>query len=136
MNPILERELLSLFRTRRAFAVQVGVAVVCTLLIALRWPDGAQVDLAGIRSREVFILFGYALLASVVLLVPSFPAVSIVRERQQRTLVLLLNSPLTASKIYFGKLAATPQLCDGLNQVCIAHTCTHQHVLSEPCVCA
>lgn len=107
MNPILERELLSLFRTRRAFAIQVGVAVACTLLIGLRWPEGARVDLAGARSREVFILFGYALLASVVLLVPSFPAVSVVRERQQRTLVLLLHSPLSAGSIYFGKLVAT-----------------------------
>ena len=106
-NPILERELLSLFRTGRSFAMQVGVAVFCTLLIALRWPDVAQVDLAGTRSREVFVLFGYALLASVVLLVPSFPAASIVRERQQRTLVLLLHSPLTARSIYFGKLVAT-----------------------------
>ena len=106
-NPILERELLSLFRTRRSFAMQIGVAVFCTLLIGLRWPDVAQVDLAGTRSREVFTLFGYALLASVVLLVPSFPAASIVRERQQRTLVLLLHSPLTARNIYFGKLVAT-----------------------------
>ena len=106
-NPILERELLGLFRTGRAFAIQVGVAIFCTLLIALRWPDVAQVDLAGTRSREVFVLFGYALLASVVLLVPSFPAASIVRERQQRTLVLLLHSPLTARSIYFGKLVAT-----------------------------
>ena len=107
LNPILERELLSLFRTRRAFAIQFGVAVFCTLLISLRWPNVAQVDLAGTRSREVFAVFGYALLGSVVLLIPSFPAVSIVRERQQRTLVLLLHSPLTAKSIYFGKLVAT-----------------------------
>ncbi len=92
---------------KRTFAAQVGVAVGCLVLIALRWPDAAQVDLAGTRSREVFILFGYALLAFVVLLVPSFPAASIVRERQQRTLVLLLHSPLTARSIYFGKLFAT-----------------------------
>ena len=57
-NPILERELLSLFRTGRAFAVQVGVAVFCASLIGLRWPDAAQVDLAGTRSREVVVLFG------------------------------------------------------------------------------
>ncbi len=107
MGAILERELLSLFRTRRAFAIQAGVAVACLILVALRWPQGAQVDLAGMRSREVFILFGYALLSAVVLLVPSFPASSIVRERQQRTLVLLLHSPLSSSAVYFGKLAAT-----------------------------
>lgn len=107
MNPILERELLSLFRTGRSFACQVAVAIACTLLIALRWPEGAQADLAGARSREIFALFGYTLLAAVVLLVPAFPAASIVRERQQRTLVLLLHSPLTARSIYTGKLIAT-----------------------------
>lgn len=107
LNAILERELLSLFRTKRTFAVQAGVAVGCLILIALRWPDSGQADLAGATSREVFILFGYALLAFVVLLVPSFPAASIVQERQQRTLVLLLHSPLTAGSIYFGKLIAT-----------------------------
>lgn len=107
MNAILERELLSLFRTKRTFAVQAGVTVICLLLIALRWPDGAQADLAGTRAREVFILFSYALLALIVMLVPSFPATSIVRERQQRTLVLLLHSPLKAPSIYFGKLIAT-----------------------------
>lgn len=107
MNPILERELLSLFRTRRSFACQVGVAIACTFLIALRWPEGAQADMAGARSREVFMLFGYTLLAAVVLLVPAFPAASIVRERQARTLVLLLHSPLSARSIYAGKLVAT-----------------------------
>ena len=107
MNAILERELLTLFRTRRAFAIQVAVAVVCTLLVVLRWPAGAQADITGVRSREVFVLFGYAMLASVVLLIPAFPAASIVRERQQRTLLLLLHSPLKAHHIYLGKLIAT-----------------------------
>ena len=107
MRTILERELLSLFRSRRAFAIQLAVALVCTLLIALRWPEGAQVDLAGSRAREVFVLFGYTLLTALVLMVPAFPASSIVRERQQRTLVLLIHSPLSAPTIYFGKLMAT-----------------------------
>lgn len=107
MNAILERELLSLLRTRQAFAVQLGVALVCAVLIALRWPEGARVDLAGLRSREVFILFGYAVLTMLILVVPSFPAASIVRERQQETLILLLHSPLSALSIYVGKLVAT-----------------------------
>ncbi|MBL8850702.1 MAG: ABC transporter permease subunit [Planctomycetaceae bacterium] len=107
MNAILERELLSLLRSRKAFAIQAAVAILCGLLVLIRWPDGARVDLAGVRSREVFILFGYGLLTAVVLLVPVFPATSIVRERQQKTLVLLIHSPLTPLTIYLGKLVAT-----------------------------
>ena len=107
MNAILERELLTLLRSRRAFASQASVALLSGLLVVLRWPEGARVDLAGARSREVFILFGYGLLTSIVLLAPAFPATSLVRERQQRTLVLLLHSPLNPLSIYFGKLAAT-----------------------------
>jgi len=107
VNAILERELLSLLRSRKAFAIQAAVAILCGLLVLVRWPDGARVDLAGVRSREVFILFGYGLLTAVVLLVPVFPATSIVRERQQKTLVLLIHSPLTPLTIYLGKLVAT-----------------------------
>jgi ABC-type transport system involved in multi-copper enzyme maturation permease subunit len=107
VNAILERELLSLLRSRKAFAIQAAVAILCGLLVLVRWPDGARVDLAGVRSREVFVLFGYGLLTAVILLVPVFPATSIVRERQQKTLVLLIHSPLTPLTIYLGKLIAT-----------------------------
>ncbi|HIK91127.1 MAG TPA: ABC transporter, partial [Planctomycetes bacterium] len=94
MNAILERELLSLLRSHKAFAIQATVALFCGLLIVLRWPEGARVDMAGARSREVFALFGYGLLACLVLLAPVFPATNIVREKQQGTLLLLLHSPL------------------------------------------
>ncbi|MEO1981555.1 MAG: ABC transporter permease subunit [Fuerstiella sp.] len=107
MNAILERELLSLLRSHKAFAIQATVALFCGLLIVLRWPEGARVDMAGARSREVFALFGYGLLACLVLLAPVFPATNIVREKQQGTLLLLLHSPLNPVTIYFGKLIAT-----------------------------
>ncbi|MGE0375132.1 MAG: ABC transporter permease subunit [Planctomycetaceae bacterium] len=107
MNAILERELLSLLRSRKAFAIQAGVALLCGLPVLLRWPGDARVDLAGARSREVLVLFGYGLLTALILLVPVFPATNIVREKQQRTLLLLLHSPLSPVTIYFGKLAAT-----------------------------
>lgn len=107
MKAILQRELLSVLRSRKALAIQAGVAVFSGLLVVLRWPEGARVDLVGARSREVFFLFGYGLLTLLVLLVPVFPATNIVRERRQHTLVLLLHSPLNSSTIYFGKLAAT-----------------------------
>src|SRR5262249_30613948 len=101
---ILRRELITLLRTRRAAAVQLGLALAFALLIGLRWPTEAQVGLSGAGARQVLDGFGYSLLASIVLLVPAFPAASLVREKVQGTLALLLNTPLRPWSIYFGKL--------------------------------
>ncbi len=49
-------------------------------------------------------LFGYGLLAGVLLLTPAFPAASLVREKIKGTLALLLNSPMRPASIYLGKL--------------------------------
>ena len=103
-HPIVQRELFSFLRTRRAIALQLGLAVVFAVLVILHWPTDAQVDLSGARSRDVFRVFGYGLLAALVLLGPIFPATSIVRERIQGTLQLLLGSPMSPASIYFGKL--------------------------------
>lgn len=106
MIPILQRELVGILRTRKAFALQAAMAVFFTGLIVLRWPSDARVDLAGATAQHVFRLFAYGLLVAVVLLVPIFPATSVVMERRRGTLALLLNSPLSPASIYFGKLAA------------------------------
>jgi ABC-type transport system involved in multi-copper enzyme maturation permease subunit len=104
-NPIVERELIGMLRTRKAMAMQVGTAFVFALLVLLRWPSEAQVALSGAESIDVFRLFGYGLMTTLVLLVPVFPATAIVREKVQGTLPLLLNSPMSALSIYWGKLA-------------------------------
>jgi ABC-type transport system involved in multi-copper enzyme maturation permease subunit len=104
MNAILRRELITLLRTRRAVAVQLGLALAFALLIGLRWPTEARVGLSGAEARRVLDVFGYGLLAAIVLLVPAFPATSVVREKVQGTLALLLNTPLKPWSIYFGKL--------------------------------
>lgn len=106
MNAILRRELITLLRTRRAVAIQLGLAALFALLIWLRWPTEARVGLSGAEPRQVLDVFGYGLLTSIVLLVPSFPATSLVREKVQGTLALLLNTPLKPWSIYFGKLLA------------------------------
>ena len=103
-NPIIERELLGILRTKRALAMLFVPAVVCVCLVLLRWPSDAQVDLTDFRSREVFRLFGYGLLTLLLFLVPVYPATSIIREKQQGTLALLLNSPMSSWAIFFGKL--------------------------------
>ncbi len=106
IHPIVRRELISLLRGWRAAAIQVGTAVVFALLVLTQWPTGAVVDLSGVQAERVFRLFGYGLLTTLLLLVPAVPATSIVREKKQGTLTLLLNSPLTGWGIYLGKLVA------------------------------
>jgi ABC-type transport system involved in multi-copper enzyme maturation permease subunit len=49
-------------------------------------------------------VFGYGLMVGLILLAPVFPATSIVREKQQGTLALLLNSPMSPWAILTGKL--------------------------------
>src|SRR5439155_3936853 len=60
--------------------------------------------LTGARAVEVLRVFGYGLLAGVLLLAPAFPATSLVREKVKGTLALLLNSPMRPWSIYVGKL--------------------------------
>ncbi len=104
MNPIVRRELLELLRTRRATALQLSLALLCAVLVLVRWPTASTSDLSGARSLEVLRMFGYGLLAGVLLLVPAFPATSLVREKIKGTLALLLNSPMRPWSIYLGKL--------------------------------
>jgi ABC-type transport system involved in multi-copper enzyme maturation permease subunit len=104
MNPIIRRELLEVLRTRKAIALQLGLALGCALLVLVRWPTGDMADLSGTRALQVLRVFGYGLLAGVLLLVPAFPATSLVREKIKGTLALLLNSPMRAWSIYVGKL--------------------------------
>jgi len=106
MLPILQRELVAILRTRKAFVLQFGLAVCLVGLIALRWPTDSRVELSGARSGQLFRLFSYGMLAAVALLAPIFPATSIVMERRKGTLALLLNTPLKPYAIYAGKLFA------------------------------
>ena len=103
-NPIIQRELVGLLGTPKALLMQAVPACLFTLLVALRWPTDARVDLSGAQAQEVFAVFGYGVLATLILLVPAFPATTIVREKNRGTLALLLNSPLSPWSIYFGKL--------------------------------
>ena len=105
-NPIVRREFVSTLRRRRTMVAIVGTAVAFVVLVMLRWPTDARVDLSHAQSRQVFRLFGYGLMASLLLLTPAFPATSIVREKGSGTLALLLNSPMTVWSIYGGKLVA------------------------------
>ena len=104
MNPLIKREFVGILRTRQAFAALVVLSIAFSVLVLARWPTDARVDLSGSQPQQVFRVFAYSLLAGVVLLVPAFPAVSIIREKNKGTLALLINSPLKSWSIYLGKL--------------------------------
>ena len=104
VNPLVQRELITALRQKRMLLLQCGMAAAFALLIIVRWPTDPRMALSGTRSQEVFRLFGYGLLAVLLLLLPVFPATSIVRERNSGTLALLLNTPLGAWQIFWGKL--------------------------------
>ena len=103
-NPIIQRELVSSLRQRRMLVLQCGMAIAFALLVIIRWPTDPRMALSGTRSQEVFRLFGYGLFSALLLMLPVFPATSIVRERNSGTLALLLNTPLGPWRIFIGKL--------------------------------
>ena len=105
MNPVIQREFFGILRSPKALVMLLVLTVAFSVAVLMRWPSDASVDLSGNQSMEVFRIFGYGLLAGVVFLVPAFPATSIVNEKNGGTLALLLNSPLSAYSIYFGKVS-------------------------------
>ncbi len=110
LRALLRRELITPLRRRRMIVFQIGLAFLFALLIAIRWPTDGQVAVTGSRSQQIFHLFSYGLMATLLLLLPVFPATSIVSEKRRGTLALLLNTPLGPLRIFFGKFLATLSL--------------------------
>jgi len=106
-NPVTQREFFGTLRTRKALAMLLVLTAAFSLIVLLRWPTDQQIDLSGARSQQVFRVFAYTLLAGVLFVAPAFPAVSVVQEKNRGTLALLLNSPLPAWSIYWGKLSGS-----------------------------
>ncbi len=106
LSALLRRELLTPLRRRRMAVFQIGLATLFGLLVVVRWPTDGQVALSGARSQQIFQLFSYGLMATLLLLLPVFPATSIVSEKKSGTLALLLNSPLGPLRIFAAKLLA------------------------------
>ncbi|MEZ6148803.1 MAG: ABC transporter permease subunit [Pirellulaceae bacterium] len=105
-NPILRRELLGRLRSWKTFAALIAVALISGGLVLLRWPTDATLDVVSQGAMLVFRPLAFALALAVMMLVPPFPATSLVTERRNGTLALLLNSPTTPLQIYWGKLTS------------------------------
>lgn len=103
---LLRRELITPLRRRRMIIVQLGLAVLFGLLVIVRWPTDGQTALAGARSQQIFRLFSYGLMITLLMLLPVFPATSIVSEKKRGTLALLLNTPTGPLRIFAAKLLA------------------------------
>jgi ABC-type transport system involved in multi-copper enzyme maturation permease subunit len=103
---LLRRELITPLRRPQMIAFQIGLAALFGLLIAARWPSDGQVAMLGTRSQEIFRLFSYGLMGMLLLLLPVFPATSIVSEKKSGTLALLFNTTLGAGRIFWAKLLA------------------------------
>lgn len=103
-NPVLWRELAGRLRSIKTILAAIAIAVVSALLVILRWPTDATIDLASQGALEIFSPVAFAVAVAVMLLIPAFPATAIVGERQKGTLALLLNSPTTTTQIFVGKL--------------------------------
>jgi ABC-type transport system involved in multi-copper enzyme maturation permease subunit len=112
LRALIFREIASILTSRWASVLVVGPFVLLSALVVLRWPTAGEVDVAGIRARGLFALIGNAQLCGVLLLVPAFPAASIVRERRQGTLALLFNAPIQGRTILLAKFLA--------NVICLA----------------
>ncbi len=105
-NPILRRELLDRLRSWKMLAAILAVCVVSSGLVLLRWPTDGTVDIITQGAMLVFRPLAFALTLAIMMLVPPFPATSFVSERKKGTLALLLNSPLSPSQVYLGKLTS------------------------------
>ncbi len=122
-NPILQRELLSRLRSLKTVAAISVLALVSCVLVLLRWPTGDSIDVVSQGAVLVFRPLAYALTLAVMMLVPAFPATSLVTERRRGTLALLLNSPTSPLKIYLGKLLSNSILALILISVSLPALC-------------
>ena len=105
-SALLQRELISFLRRRRMIVFQIGLAALFGMLVVLRWPSDGSAALNGRQSQQLFRLFASGLMAMLLLLLPVFPATSIVSEKNRGTLGLLLNSPLGPLRIFIAKFLA------------------------------
>lgn len=103
-NPVYWRELADRSRTWKLPIAILTVILISCCLIYLRWPTDNTIDSASQSALPVFRPLAFTLVLAVMMIVPAFPATSLVTERRQGTLALQLNSLLSPLSIYIAKL--------------------------------
>ncbi len=104
MNPVFTRELLDRSRSWKLLAAILTVALLSCGLVFLRWPTDDTIDKVAQSALPVFRPLAYTLTLAVMMIVPAFPATSLVSERRKGTLALQLNSPMSPISILLAKL--------------------------------
>jgi ABC-type transport system involved in multi-copper enzyme maturation permease subunit len=106
-NPVLQHELLTNLRMRRAFVLLFFYVALLGVVVFLAWPQQQKLDMAQPQAAQRLVnlfFLGQFLLASLV--APSFAAGAITGEKERRSYEMLLASPLRPGAIVLGKLFA------------------------------
>lgn len=109
-NPVFWRELADRSRSWKLPAAVLSVMLVSCGLIYLRWPTDNAIDVLSQSALPVFRPLAFTLVLAVIMIVPAFPATSLVSERRRGTLALQLNSPMSPLSIYAAKLLSNVTL--------------------------
>jgi len=117
MNPVLAREVLERFRTRRAawfiFAWTLGIGVVGYVVylvsqqVANNFFGMGRLVATGFMGRFLFQAMALLMMTAVVMVVPGVSALTIVGERERQTLSLLQVTQLSPFQLIFGKLTSS-----------------------------
>jgi ABC-type transport system involved in multi-copper enzyme maturation permease subunit len=121
--PLLQRELIGLLRTRKAFWLLLSVVALSSLLPLLAWPKREASMFLGFQSLFVFQIFFPAQLTLALLVIPAFTAGAISGERERETYEVLYSTLISPFSIVVSKtlastgyallliIAAAPSVC-------------------------
>lgn len=115
MNPVLRREVMERFRSRRApwflFAWTIGVGMIGYVAYLVSQQVANQVlgrlIATQYMGRFLFQAMAVLMMTAVVLIVPGVTALSIVTERERQTLPLLQVTQLSPIQLVLGKLSSS-----------------------------
>jgi ABC-type transport system involved in multi-copper enzyme maturation permease subunit len=117
MNPVLSREILERFRTRRApwfifgWTLGIGMIAYVVYLVSQQVANGlfgmGRLVATGFMGRFLFQAMALLMMTAVVMVVPGITALSVVGERERQTLSLLQVTQLSPLQLILGKLTSS-----------------------------
>ena len=106
--PVMERELIGMLRTPRAFWLHgLFVAALGTVIVASWEGTGEFLLVTADRARAMYSSIAAAEILLLCLLAPALSAPSLASERERRSLELLLTTPMSLGSILLGKLLSS-----------------------------